>query len=66
MDGARREFALIFFHALVGRELDLVAAAVELLRQGGGGKQMPARAARGEKDRARGHAARSRMCSDSA
>ena len=66
MDGARRKFALVLFHALIGRELDLVAAALELLRQGGGGKQMPARAARGEKDRARGHAARSLMRSDSA
>ena len=59
------KFAPVFFHALIGRKLDLIAAALKLLRQGGGGKQMPARAARGEKDRARAHAALLPACAPS-
>ena len=57
---------LVFFHPLVGGELDLVTAALELLGQGGSGEEMAARASRGEKDRARAHAARSLTRSDSA
>ena len=57
VDGAGRKLDAVFLGANVGRELDLVAAALELLRQGRGGKQMPARAARGEQDRAPAHAA---------
>ncbi len=66
MNGAGGKLALILFHALVGGELDLIAAALELLRQGSGRKEMAARAPRGEKDRARAHAARSLTGSDSA
>ncbi len=61
VNGARRELDAIFLGADVGRELDLVAAALQLLRQGSSGKQMPARAPRSEQDRARGQAACSLM-----
>ena len=61
MNGARRKLDAIFLGAHVGRKLDLIAAALKFLRQGRSGKEMPARAARSEKDRARGQAACSLM-----
>ena len=57
MNGAGRKLDAVFLSANVGRKLDLVATALELLRQGRGGKEMPARAACGEQDRAPAHAA---------
>ena len=57
VNSARRKLDAIFLGADVGRQLDLVAAALELLCQSRGGKEMPARAARGKQDRAAAHAA---------
>ncbi len=56
MDRIGREIAAIFLGAHVGRKLDPIATAAELVRQRGGGKEMPARATGGEQDRALAHA----------
>ncbi len=50
MNGARGELVRIILGADIGDELDRNVAAFEFLRERGGGKQMAASAAGGEKD----------------
>src|SRR5581483_9814282 len=57
VDGAGGKVDAVFLRAVVGYELDRIAAPGKLLRERRRGKEMPPRASGGEQDRADAHAA---------